>query len=271
MASLNVKRPGTDVGDQTVESSSCFRILCATDPDGLRFYSSQELRSRFLIDDLFKPGRLQMVYSEQDRVIIGSAVPASEAIFMEAHQGLRTAYFTERREVGIINLGGPGMVAVDGNCYTLDARDGLYIGRGNRSVCFTSRDATSPAAFYIVSYPAHASYPVRLVTKQDAEHVELGEIAASNRRHLYKYIHPGGVQSCQLVMGLTELVPGSVWNTMPVHTHQRRSEVYLYFDLPNDQVVMHCLGRPNETRHVMVRNRQAVLSPSWSIHAGAGT
>ncbi|RPI20419.1 MAG: 5-dehydro-4-deoxy-D-glucuronate isomerase [Acidobacteria bacterium] len=247
------------------------RVLPATDPDTLERCNSRELRARFLIDSLFQPECLQLVYSDQDRLIVGSAVPGADTITLDVSRALRAAYFTERRELGVINLGGPGLIEVEGTPYELPGRDGLYIGRGNPSVSFASQNSRDPAAFYIVSYPAHVSYPVTVIRQRDAERLQLGDAATANRRNLYKYIHPAGVRSCQLVMGLTELMTGSVWNTMPVHTHQRRSEIYLYFDLPEKAVVLHCLGLPGETRHLMVRNRQAVLSPSWSIHAGAGT
>jgi 4-deoxy-L-threo-5-hexosulose-uronate ketol-isomerase len=232
---------------------------------------SRDLRKYFLVDDLFQPALLQLTYCEYDRLIVGSAVPSFETISLDAASALRADYFTQRREVGVINLGGPGTIEVEGTSYELCNRDGLYIGRGNPSIRFRSQDPGRPAAFYLVSYPAHAGHPVRLIRKQEAEYVVLGDSSTANRRTLRRYIHQGGVQSCQLVMGLTELDTGSVWNTMPVHTHERRSEIYLYFDLPENGVVLHCLGRPQETRHVVIRNRQAVLSPGWSIHAGAGT
>ncbi len=250
---------------------SQLRVIPMTDSERLPSMSSRELRRFFLVDGLFQPARLQLSYSEYDRLIVGSVVPSFETISLDAASALRADYFTQRREVGVINLGGPGGVDVEGISYELGERDGLYIGRGNPSIRFCSQDPDRSAAFYLVSYPAHATHPVRLIRKQEAEHVQLGDPASANRRTLHRYIHQAGVQSCQLVMGLTELDTGSVWNTMPVHTHERRSEIYLYFDLPENGLVVHCLGQPHETRHVIVRNRQAVLSPGWSIHAGAGT
>jgi 4-deoxy-L-threo-5-hexosulose-uronate ketol-isomerase len=252
-------------------TTSQLRVIPMTDCERLAAMTSGEIRKYFLVDDLFEPGRLQLAYSDYDRLIVGSAVPSFETISLDNASALRADYFTQRREVGVMNLGGPGAVDVEGTRYELCGRDGLYIGRGNPSIQFSSHGPDRPAAFYLVSYPAHATYPVRLIRKQDAEQLQLGDPAAANRRTLHRYIHQAGVQSCQLVMGLTELDTGSVWNTMPVHTHERRSEVYLYFDLPDDGLVIHCLGQPHETRHVIVRNRQAVLSPGWSIHAGAGT
>jgi len=247
------------------------RVVPTTDSERLASMSSGELRRCFLVDDLFQPDRLQLSYSEYDRLIVGSAVPSCETITLDGAGGLKADYFTQRREVGVVNVGGAGEVEVEGTSYELGVRDGLYVGRGNPNIRFRSKDPERPAAFYLVSYPAHATYPVRAIRRQEVERVQLGDDASSNRRNLHKYIHPAGVQSCQLVMGLTELDIGSVWNTMPVHIHERRSEIYLYFDLPDNGLVIHCLGQPHETRHVVVRNRQAVLSPSWSIHAGAGT
>ncbi len=252
-------------------TSSQLRVVPVVDSERLAAMTSSEIRKFFLVDDLFQPASVQLAYSDYDRLIVGSAVPSFETISLDGGEALRADYFTQRRELGVINLGDPGVVEVEGTGYELGERDGLYIGRGNPSIRFSCQDPLRPAAFYLVSYPAHATYPVRVIRKREAEHVELGDPVTSNRRSLHKYIHPAGVQSCQLVMGLTELDTGSVWNTMPVHTHERRSEIYLYFDLPENGLVIHCLGRPQETRHVMVRNRQAILSPGWSIHAGAGT
>lgn len=274
MASHILKRTDLDRVDEEERAWTApnqLRVVPMTDPERVSSMSSRELRKYFLVDDLFQPARLQLTYCDYDRLIVGSAVPSFETISLDCATVLRADYFTQRREIGVINLGGLGTVEVEGSSYELGNRDGLYIGRGNPSVQFRSQDSARPAAFYLVSYPAHATHAVRLIRKQEAEHVVLGDPATSNRRTLHRYIHQGGVQSCQLVMGLTELDTGSVWNTMPVHTHERRSEIYLYFDLPDDGVVIHCLGRPQETRHVVIRNRQAVLSPGWSIHAGAGT
>jgi len=233
--------------------------------------TTEEVRRDFLLDDLFAPGHLSMVHSEQDRAIVGSALPLGEALLLNSCQFLRARCFTERREVGIINIGGPGLVQVGQAEYSLDSRDGLYVGSGRHPLQFSTVQPDNPAVFYFVSYPAHATYPTHLIRQIEAESATLGRPENANQRTINKYIHPGGVRSCQLVMGLTQLEPGSVWNTMPVHTHERRSEIYLYFDLPDDGLVIHCFGVPTETRHVMVRNRQAVCSPGWSIHCGAGT
>jgi 4-deoxy-L-threo-5-hexosulose-uronate ketol-isomerase len=245
--------------------------MYAIDPGRLPTMDTGALRHSFLIDELFEPDRVRLVYANQDRVIVGSAVPRSEPLPLKTSAVLRSSYFTERREMGVINLGGTGIVLVEGSGYELEKHDALYIGRGNCQIVFASGSASDPALFFLVSYPAHVSHPVRLIKRQEADSIQLGDSTTSNRRTIYRYIHPAGVQSCQLVAGLTELAHGSVWNTMPVHTHERRSEVYLYFGLPEDGVVFHCLGEPHATRHVVVRNHQAVLSPGWSIHCGAGT
>jgi len=242
-------------------------------PDPRRFatLTTAELRQAFLVEALFAPGELRMVYVDVDRAIVGAAAPTREPLALGTSKELASQYFAERREVGVINIGAAGAVTVDGEAHVLERRDGLYIGRGSRDIHFESADAMAPALFYFVSYPAHAAYPTRRLTMADAGDVKLGTEADANVRTIHKYIHPGGAQSCQLVMGLTELEVGSVWNTMPPHTHERRSEVYLYFDIDDDALVFHFMGAPEETRHVVVRNRQVVLSPSWSIHCGVGT
>jgi 4-deoxy-L-threo-5-hexosulose-uronate ketol-isomerase len=229
------------------------------------------LRAAFLIESLFAPGKLDLVYSDADRAIIGSAVPTGSALRLTADAELRAAFFCERRELGVLNIGGDGVAEVDGTRHELSRLDCLYVGRGSRDVSFTSRDASQPAAFYLLSYPAHAAFPTTLGRTKDATPVVLGTAADANRRTIYKYIHAGGIKSCQLVMGFTQLEEGSVWNTMPPHTHTRRSEVYLYFNLDAKRRVMHFMGTPQQTRHLVVADRQAVISPSWSIHCGCGT
>jgi 4-deoxy-L-threo-5-hexosulose-uronate ketol-isomerase len=230
-----------------------------------------QLRAAFLVDSLFAPGRTDLLYSDADRAIIGSAVPAAAPLKLTADAELRSAFFCERRELGILNIGGPGTVEVDGQPFELAKLDCLYVGRGSQQVTFTSREAANPAAFYLLSYPAHAGYPTTLARRADAATVELGAPADANRRTIYKCIHAGGVKSCQLVMGYTQLHEGSVWNTMPPHTHTRRSEVYMYFDLGTSRRVMHFMGVPQQTRHLVMADRQVVISPSWSIHSGCGT
>ena len=233
--------------------------------------TTDELRAAFLIEDLFVRDALKLHAVDLDRVIVGSAVPATKAIALGAPEAIAAEYFTERRELGVLNIGGAGTVSVDGKDYTLNARDALYIGRGSKSVSFASDDAAAPAMYYLVSYPAHAAQPTRLITAQDANPTVLGAQANANQRTLSKYFHPDAMPTAQLVMGVTQLHTGSVWNTMPAHTHQRRTEVYLYFDIADDGVVFHMMGEPNATRNIVVRNGQVVLSPSWSIHAGCGT
>jgi 4-deoxy-L-threo-5-hexosulose-uronate ketol-isomerase len=229
------------------------------------------LRENFLIESLFVPGKVELVYSDADRAIIGSAVPMNSALKLAVDAELRAAFFCERRELGILNIGGGGVVEVDGKKYEMNKLDCLYVGRGSKDVSFTSKDAAAPAAFYLLSYPAHAAYPTTPATTKDATPVELGTPADANRRTIYKYIHMDGIKSCQLVMGFTKLQEGAVWNTMPPHTHTRRSEVYIYFDVDPKRRVMHFMGTPQQTRHLVVADRQAVISPSWSIHCGCGT
>jgi 4-deoxy-L-threo-5-hexosulose-uronate ketol-isomerase len=237
---------------------------------GYQRMNTRELRDIFLVQSLFAPGKLELVYSDADRAIIGSAIPVGAAIELTADVELRAAYFCERREVGVLNTGGTGAVVVDGRHFQLAKFDCLYVGRGSRNVSFLSADAASPAAFYLLSYPAHAEYSTTLIPQTDANHVHLGSAADANLRTIHQYIHIGGVKSCQLVMGYTQLQEGSVWNTMPPHTHTRRSEVYMYFDLGKARV-MHFMGTPDETRHIVLSDRQAVISPSWSIHCACGT
>lgn len=232
---------------------------------------TRELRESFLVTDLFAEGKVTLCITDLDRAVIGGAVPTSSSIGLETPAEFRADYFTERRELGILNIGAAGTVSVDGTGYDLAPRDVLYVGRGSRDVVFASNDATSPARFYLVSYPAHASHPASLIRAGEAEQNELGTMERANRRRIARYIHAGGVQSAQLVMGVTTLEAGSVWNTMPAHTHSRRSEVYLYFDLPADAMVVHLMGEPSEIRSLIVRNGEAALSPGWSIHAGCGT
>lgn len=244
----------------------------STDPRGFSAMTNADLRRSFLLDALFTPDEVPMVYSDIDRSITGSAVPAHTSLALVASKKEMAAeHFAERREIGVINIGNPGTITVDGTEYPMVHRDGLYIGRGAREVRFASKDSAHPAKFYFVSYPAHREHPTTHIKFGEAERVHLGSQTDANRRTIYKYIHVRGVRSCQLVMGLTELEEGSVWNTMPPHTHQRRSEVYMYFNVPPEAVIFHMMGTPEETRHIVMRNEQAVLSPSWSIHAGVAT
>jgi 4-deoxy-L-threo-5-hexosulose-uronate ketol-isomerase len=237
---------------------------------GYQQMGTRELRDTFLVETLFAPGKLELVYSDADRAIIGSAVPMGAPVVLTADAELRAVYFCERRELGILNIGGAGAVEVDGRRFELAKFDCLYVGRGSRNVSFSSAAAATTAAFYLLSYPAHAAYPTTLIPYADANHVHLGSAADANLRTIHQYIHTGGAKSCQLVMGYTQLHEGSVWNTMPPHTHARRSEIYMYFDLGKARA-MHFMGTPEETRHIAISDRQAVISPSWSIHCACGT
>jgi 4-deoxy-L-threo-5-hexosulose-uronate ketol-isomerase len=240
-------------------------------PVETRRMDTPELRERFLLEDIFQPGRVSLRFVDLDRVVIGGAVPTRGTLRLEAPPEMAAESFTERREIGVLNVGGGGSVTVDGDRHAMAFRDGLYVGRGNHEIAFESDDAADPARFYLVSYPAHAEYPTTHVAHADTEATELGTVATANRRILRKYFHPGGVRTAQLVMGVTELLEGSVWNTMPAHTHARRTEVYLYFRVPEDAVVFHLMGEPDQTRHLVVHDGQVALSPGWSIHSGCGT
>ncbi|HYN82861.1 MAG TPA: 5-dehydro-4-deoxy-D-glucuronate isomerase [Gemmatimonadaceae bacterium] len=232
---------------------------------------TDELRAAFLVTDLFKPDELTLHMTDLDRAVVGGAMPVSGSVDLTTPKALRAEYFTERRELGVLNIGGNGSVTVAGETHSLSARDGVYIGRGSRDVSFASDDSSRPARFYLISYPAHASFPTTLVRAADAAANELGSAERANRRRIARYIHAEGVRSAQLVMGVTVLESGSVWNTMPPHTHSRRSEIYLYFDVPSDAAVVHLMGEPSEIRALFVRDGEAALSPGWSIHAGCGT
>ncbi|TDW96443.1 5-dehydro-4-deoxy-D-glucuronate isomerase [Dinghuibacter silviterrae] len=232
---------------------------------------TRDLRDNFLIEDLMKPGQLTWVYSHYDRVIVGGTIPGKTPVALDNPSELKADFFLQRREIGIINVGGKGSVHADGTRFEADRMDCVYLGKGTKEVSFASDDPTQPAVFYLLSSPAHQTYPNTRYTKEQASPVETGDALTSNKRVIYKYIHDKGISSSQLVMGLTILQPGSVWNTMPAHTHTRRMEAYFYFDIPEGHRVFHFMGEPAETRHLLVANHQAVLSPPWSIHSGAGT
>ncbi|MEI6584961.1 MAG: 5-dehydro-4-deoxy-D-glucuronate isomerase [Sediminibacterium sp.] len=233
--------------------------------------STEELRNNFLIQNLMKPGTIELVYSHYDRMIIGGVVPVKESISLPNEGELKAAYFLERRELGIINVGGAGIVTADGIDYEISRLESVYLGKGTNNVSFSSVDADAPAYFYLLSTPAHMSYPNRKMTKEEAAPVNLGDIATSNKRTIYKYIHNDGIASCQLVMGLTVLEAGSVWNSVPPHTHTRRMEAYFYFDVHPDHRVMHFMGEPQETRHLVIANNEVAISAPWSMHFGVGT
>ncbi len=257
-------------------------LRTACSPRDEKYYDTKRLREEFLIDDLFLPDDIKLVYSHIDRIITGSATPVRGRLTLMAGDELRAEYFLQRREMGVINIGGDGIIEVDGKAYEVSYKDGMYIGMGKRDIVFSSKDEKNPAKFYLNSAPAHMTYPTVLIKREgtpsedvviikEENKKELGALESANHRVINKYILPGQVESCQLEMGMTELKPGSVWNTMPCHTHDRRMEVYMYFGIPSDAYVLHLMGEPKETRHIIVRNEQAVISPSWSIHSGAGT
>ncbi len=229
------------------------------------------LREQFLIENLFSAGSINLTYSHIDRIIVGGAIPVDKPLALEGGKEIGVDFFLQRRELGIINIGKSGRVIVDGESYDIGANEAIYVGMGAKSVELASDSATDPAVFYMNSAPAHHQYPTRKITRADASPETLGNQANSNARTIYKYFHPAVLPTCQLVMGMTELAPGNLWNTMPCHTHERRMEVYLYFNMIDDNLVFHYMGEPTETRHIVVRNQQAVISPSWSIHSGVGT
>ena len=256
-------------------------LRTACSPEDVKHYTTERLRREFLIDDLFKAGEIKLVYSHIDRIITGSAVPVTP-LKLTAGDELRAEYFCQRRELGVINIGPDGIITVDGKEYQVKHKEGMYIGMGTKEITFASVDSKNPAKFYLNSAPAHRTCKTVLIKPEGtpADDVviikpenkkELGCLEEANHRIINKYILPGQVESCQLEMGMTCLQPGSVWNTMPCHTHDRRMEVYLYFDMPEDAFVMHYMGEPQETRHIVMRNEQAVISPSWSIHSGSGS
>ena len=247
-------------------------IRFASHPDDAKKYTTQQLRDHYLMEEVMMIGEITVLYSMHDRMITLGIVPTKNTISLPAMDDLtKASFFAERRELGIINVAGSGTVTVDGEKFTLDKKDCLYIGRGKQEVLFASESEHTPAEFYINSCPAHKEYPTTKATLEDATQVNLGSKEYCNERTIFQYIHANGVQSCQLVMGFTELKAGSIWNTFPPHNHLRRMEVYFYFDLPENQVVLHLMGTPDETRHLVMNNRQAVISPEWSIHAGAGS
>ena len=270
-----------DAGMERFRMEGKMELRTAASPRDVKHYTTERLREEFLIQDLFVPGEIRLVYSHIDRIITGAAVP-TKALRLTAGDELRADYFLQRREMGVINIGGAGRIVVDGKEYEVGYKEGMYIGMGAQDIVFDSVDAKNPARFYLNSAPAHKAYPTVLIKPEgapadgvviikDENKVELGSLEEANHRVICKYILPGQVESCQLVMGMTKLMPGSVWNTMPCHTHDRRMEVYLYFEMPEDAIVMHYMGEPQETRHIVMRNEEAVISPSWSIHAGCGS
>lgn len=234
-------------------------------------YDTKRLREEFHVSGLFKKDDIKLTYSHYDRIIVGSVSPVDKELSLELGEELAGEFLLERRELGTINIGGDGIVTIDGEEYDIKARDGLYIGKGAKEIKFKSVDPKNPAKFYINSASAHKSYPTVKISFEDAAPLHLGSSDELNERTIYQYVHPNVCQSCQLVMGMTILSKGSIWNTMPMHTHDRRMEVYFYFDMDDDAVIFHMMGEPNETRHIVMRNEEAVISPSWSVHSGVGT
>ncbi len=248
-----------------------FNERYAVHPDDFKKYDTAQIRKEFLVDTLFVKDEIVLEYSLYDRYIVGGACPVSGTVLLESFDSLKAEYFLNRRELGIINVGGKGIVKADGTSYDMNYKEALYIGMGTKEVSFASNDESHPAKFYLNSAPAHQKFASKLITLADADIVELGSLESSNSRKINKLIVNSIVETCQLQMGMTELEAGSVWNTMPVHTHNRRMEAYFYFEVPEDQAVCHFMGKPDETRHLWMKNDQAVFSPSWSIHSAAGT
>jgi 4-deoxy-L-threo-5-hexosulose-uronate ketol-isomerase len=253
------------------EMKTNYQLRYASHPEDARQYDTARLRRDFLIERLFVDDEVNMVYSMYDRMIVGGAMPVGESLLLEAIDPLKAQWFTQRREVGIYNVGGDGIVRVGNETYELGYKEALYVGRGDRDVTFASKDGGKPAKFYFNSATAHTAYPCRKVTKQDAVVAHMGSLEMSNERNINKMLVNQVLPTCQLQMGMTELATGSVWNTMPAHVHSRRMEAYFYFELPDDQAVCHFMGEPEETRHIWMRGEQAVLSPEWSIHSAAAT
>jgi len=246
-------------------------FLFTADRDRYRRMTTSELRESYMVGGMFVPGDVTLCYTDIDRAIVGSAVPLGDSPTLPVHRELASDFFAQRREIGAINIGGAGKVTVNGETFDVNNRDSLYIGRGSKDVEFRSDSTDNPAQYYILSYPAHAAYPTKLVRQADARRMDLGSLEESNERIIHQSIRPGIVDTCQIVMGFTQLAPGSVWNTMPPHTHRRRTEIYVYFDHDESSNVFHFMGEPNETRSLVVRNGEAVVSPSWSLHCAAGT
>ena len=251
--------------------STTFETRYASSPQAIKQYDTQQLRDEFLIDDLMQIGKVKWVYTHYDRYMAGGVVPTGSGLKLETIDPLKADYFLERRELGIINVGGDGIIYVDGETFKINHKDALYIGRGAKDVIFKSDAANNPAKFYMNSAPAHKTYSTKKVSRAEANKIELGSLETANHRTVNQMIIGGIVETCQLQMGMTELKTGSVWNTMPAHVHDRRMEIYYYMDIPEEQAVCHFMGQPDETRHIWMHNHQAVISPPWSIHCGSGT
>lgn len=247
------------------------KIIYESSPREVAAMKTADLRENFLVENLFEENQIKLTYTHYDRMILGGVMPVNQELLLDTYPALKSTYFLERREIGIINVGGPGTIKVDDQEFSVEKLSCVYIGKGTQNVSFASGDSGNPAKFFVLSTPAHHTYENMMFTKEQASPVNLGAAETSNNRTIYKYIHNDGIMSCQLVMGLTVLSTGSIWNTMPPHVHDRRSEVYCYFDVPENQGVMHFMGDPSETRHMWIQNHQAIISPPWSIHSGAGS
>ena len=243
----------------------------ANHPEDSKHYTTEELRKHYLMETVFIADEVNLMYSHVDRVIAGGVMPVEKEVFLEGCKELGSEFFLERRELGLINVGGAGKIVLDGVEYEMASKDGLYVGMGVKEIIFISNCKENPAKYYVNSAPAHVTYPTVKIDIANANAVQLGDLENSNKRTIFQYIHPAVCKSCQLVMGMTELDPNNMWNTMPTHTHERRMEVYFYFDMDESSRVFHMMGQPNETRHIVMANEQAVISPSWSIHSGVGT
>ena len=248
-----------------------FEERFASHPSDVKMYDTTQLREHFLIERVMEADQIHLVYSHYDRYIAGGAVPVSGPLELTAVDALKAPYFCHRRELGIINVGGRGSVIVDDKIYTLDFKEALYVGKGSQKIIFSSENSAQPAHFYLNSTPAHKEFPTRHITLKDANVLQMGSPLTSNERQINQLLISKVLETCQLQMGMTELRPGSVWNTMPAHTHSRRMEVYFYFNVPDGQAICHFMGQPQETRHIWMTNEQAVISPNWSIHSAAGT
>ena len=246
-------------------------IRCANHPEDSKRYTTEELRRHYLMEEVFRADEIALTYSHVDRIIFGGVKPVETEVVLEAGKEMGVDFFLERREMGVINIGGAGSVILDGEVYNLNSNDGLYIGKGIKEVSFKSASKENPAKFYINSAPAHKEYKTVKIEFANANPVKLGEKKTLNERTIYQYVHPAVCESCQLLMGLTMLEPENAWNTMPCHTHERRMEVYFYFNMEENTRVFHLMGEPEETRHLVIKNEQALISPSWSIHSGVGT
>lgn len=247
------------------------KIMTVADNKSYKTMLDEELRSRFLLSELFQPGKTNLVMTDVDRAIVGGVVPLDKPLPLGNPKEVAADFFTQRREIGVLNIGGSGTVSVDGEKFGVQNRDSLYIGRGSEEILFSSNSTDEPSRYALFSYPAHAAFPSKLVRKDEARRIELGDDGRANDRVITQSICPGIVDTCQLVMGFTQLKNGSVWNTMPPHTHQRRSEIYMYFDIPDEERVFHFMGEPNRFRNIVTKSGEAVVSPSWSVHFGVGT